>query len=252
VAELEAAYGKPVAQVFAEFSREPVASASVAQVHFATLHAQDGGYEVAVKILRPGIRPVIDHDIALLQTAAIWLEKLWPEARRLKPREVVAEFDKYLHDELDLMREAANCSQLRRNFADSELLLVPEVHWAWCTQNVMVMERMQGAPVSQTEALRAAGVDIPRLARAGVEIFHPGFPRRFFPCRHAPRQHSCRHNGRGQRPLHRAGFRHCRHADRNRQALSGAKLPGFFPARLQARGRSARRVRLGAGGYAHR
>ena len=171
VAELEAAYGKPVAQVFAEFSREPVASASVAQVHFATLHAQDGGYEVAVKILRPGIRPVIDHDIALLQTAAIWLEKLWPEARRLKPREVVAEFDKYLHDELDLMREAANCSQLRRNFADSELLLVPEVHWAWCTQNVMVMERMQGAPVSQTEALRAAGVDIPRLARAGVEIF---------------------------------------------------------------------------------
>jgi ubiquinone biosynthesis protein len=168
VAELEAAYGKPVDQVFAAFSREPVASASVAQVHFATL---PDGREVAVKILRPGIRPVIDHDIALLQVAATLLEKLWADGRRLKPREVVAEFDKYLHDELDLMREAANCSQLRRNFAQSDLLIVPEVYWDWCTHNVMVMERMHGIPISQTEALRAAGVDIPRLARAGVEIF---------------------------------------------------------------------------------
>lgn len=168
VAELEAAYGKPVDQVFAVFSREPVASASVAQVHFATL---PDGREVAVKILRPGIRPVIDHDIGLLQVAAALLEKLWADGRRLKPREVVAEFDKYLHDELDLMREAANCSQLRRNFANSDLLIVPEVYWDWCTHNVMVMERMHGIPISQTEALRAAGVDIPRLAQAGVEIF---------------------------------------------------------------------------------
>lgn len=165
---LEAAYGKPVDQVFLAFNPEPVASASVAQVHFATL---PDGREVAVKILRPGIRQIIDHDMALLEIAAIWLEKLWADARRLKPQEVVAEFDKYLHDELDLMREAANCSQLRRNFADSPLLLVPEVYWDWCTQNVMVMERMHGLPISQTAALRDAGVDIPQLARAGVEIF---------------------------------------------------------------------------------
>ncbi len=168
MAELERTYGKPVHEVFTEFAREPVASASVAQVHFAVL---PDGREVAVKILRPGIKPVIDHDIALLQAAASLLETLWPDGRRLKPREVVAEFDKYLHDELDLMREAANCSQLRRNFADSELLVVPEVYWDWCAQSVMVMERMHGIPVSQTEALLAAGVDVPRLARAGVEIF---------------------------------------------------------------------------------
>ena len=171
VRELEATYGKPVDEVFASFNRQPVASASVAQVHFATLKAEDGGREVAVKILRPGIKPVIDHDIALLQVAATLLEKLWADGKRLKPREVVGEFDKHLHDELDLMREAANCSQLRRNFANSTLLLVPEVYWDWCTQNVMVMERMHGTPISQTEALRAKGVDIPALARAGVEIF---------------------------------------------------------------------------------
>ena len=168
VAELERAYGRPVAQVFARFEREPVASASVAQVHFAEL---PDGREVAVKILRPGILPVIEHDIALLQAAAGLLEKLWADGRRLKPREVVAEFDKYLHYELDLMREAANCSQLRRNFANSHLLRVPEVHWDWCTQDVMVMERMRGTPISQVDELRRLGVDIPSLARAGVEIF---------------------------------------------------------------------------------
>ncbi len=171
VAELEKAYGRPVAEVFAEFDRTPVASASVAQVHFAVLHEKDGGREVAVKILRPGIQPVIEHDIALLQVAANLLETLWADGRRLKPREVVAEFDKYLHYELDLMREAANCSQLRRNFEGSDLLILPEVHWDWCTQSVMVMERMHGTTISQIDTLREKGVDIPRLARAGVEIF---------------------------------------------------------------------------------
>ena len=171
ISELERAYGRSVEQVFAEFSREPVASASVAQVHFAKLHEKDGGREVAVKILRPGIRTVIDHDIALLHSGASLLESLWVEGRRLKPREVAAEFDKYLHDELDLMREAANCSQLRRNFVDSDLLVVPEVHWDWCRHDVMVMERMRGTPISQADELRAKGVDIPRLARSGVEIF---------------------------------------------------------------------------------
>ena len=168
IAVLEGFYGKPVDEVFRRFEREPVASASVAQVHFAEL---PDGTEVAVKILRPGIERVIAHDIALLESAAALLDALWVEGRRLKPREVVAEFSKHLNDELDLMREAANCSQLRRNFADSELLVVPEVYWDWCGRNVMVMERMHGVPVSQTEALLAQGTDLSALSRAGVEIF---------------------------------------------------------------------------------
>jgi len=171
IAELEKAYGKPVAEVFATFYAEPVASASVAQVHFATLHDEDGGREVAVKILRPGIAPIIDHDIALLDALAGLLERLWSDGKRLKPREVVAEFAKHLHDELDLMREAANCSQLRRNFTPSPLLQVPEVCWDWCTSSVMVMERMRGIPISQVDRLRDAGVDLKKLSRAGVEIF---------------------------------------------------------------------------------
>ncbi|AUN93828.1 ubiquinone biosynthesis regulatory protein kinase UbiB [Pseudazoarcus pumilus] len=168
VAVLEAFYGQPVDEVFRRFAREPVASASVAQVHFAEL---PDGTEVAIKILRPGIERVISHDIALLETAAMLLEKLWAEGRRLKPREVVAEFSKHLNDELDLMREAANCSQLRRNFADSRLLLVPEVYWDWCGREVMVMERMHGVPISQNDALLAQGTDLSALSRAGVEIF---------------------------------------------------------------------------------
>jgi ubiquinone biosynthesis protein len=168
VAALERAFGKPVGQVFESFSPEPVASASVAQVHFATL---PGGREVAVKILRPDIERVIAHDIALLDAAAGLIEALWPDGRRLKPREVVAEFEKHLGDELDLMREAANCSQLRRNFLHSPLLAVPEVYWDWCSSSVMVMERMHGTPVGQIERLRAEGVDLKALSRAGVEIF---------------------------------------------------------------------------------
>ncbi|MBC9072425.1 ubiquinone biosynthesis regulatory protein kinase UbiB [Thauera sp. CAU 1555] len=168
IAVLEDFYGKPVDEVFHDFNRTPVASASVAQVHFA--HLPDGT-EVAVKVLRPGIERVIAHDLALMEAAAILLEKVWPEGRRLKPREVVGEFAKYLADELDLMREAANCSQLRRNFTGSKLLIVPEVYWDWCGKSVMVMERMHGVPISQTAALRAQGTDLSRLSRAGVEIF---------------------------------------------------------------------------------
>ena len=168
LAELEKAYGKPVHDVFKTFEAEPVASASVAQVHFASL---PDGREVAVKILRPGIAPTINHDIALLDVFAGLLERLWSDGKRLKPREVVGEFGKHLRDELDLMREAANCSQLRRNFTPSPLLQVPEVHWDWCTSSVMVMERMHGIPIAQSERLRAAGVDLKKLSRAGVEIF---------------------------------------------------------------------------------
>ena len=165
---LEGFYGKPIDEVFRDFERTPVASASVAQVHLARL---PDGTKVAVKVLRPGIDRVIEHDLALLEAAAMLLEKIWPEGRRLKPREVVAEFNKYLHDELDLMREAANCSQLRRNFKDSALLIVPEVYWDWCGSRVMVMERMHGVPISQTPALLAQGNDLKALSREGVEIF---------------------------------------------------------------------------------
>jgi ubiquinone biosynthesis protein len=171
LAQIEEAYGRPASAVFAEFDATSIASASVAQVHFARLRPEDGGHDVAVKILRPGMHDVIAHDLALLDTLAGLLEKIWSDGKRLKPREVVAEFAKYLYDELDLMREAANCSQLRRNFSRSKLLLVPEVYWDHCTTTVMVMERMHGIPVSQRDALLAAGIDLTALSRAGVEIF---------------------------------------------------------------------------------
>jgi ubiquinone biosynthesis protein len=165
---LEMIYGKPVNEVFLVFDAEPVASASIAQVHLAVLH---DGTEVAVKVLRPGIAPVISHDIALMETGAWLVEALWPDGKRLKPREVVSEFARHLGDELDLMREASNCSQLRRNFLDSPLLLVPEVYWDYCYSGVMVMQRVKGVPISRVAELRAQGIDIPRLARVGVEIF---------------------------------------------------------------------------------
>ncbi|MBI2311475.1 MAG: ubiquinone biosynthesis regulatory protein kinase UbiB [Betaproteobacteria bacterium] len=165
---LRRVYGKPVTEVFREFSPEAVASASVAQVHLAVLH---DGTEVAVKVLRPGIADVIAKDLALLDIAAGLIETLWADGKRLKPREVVAEFARHLDDELDLMREAANASQLRRNFEDSPLLLVPEVYWDYCAPEVMVMQRMRGTPISQVRALREQGIDIQKLARAGVEIF---------------------------------------------------------------------------------
>jgi ubiquinone biosynthesis protein len=165
---LEAFYGRPVDEVFRHFERTPIASASVAQVHFAAL---PDGTEVAVKVLRPGIGKVISHDLDLLEIGAALLERAWPGSRRLKPREVVAEFGKSLRDELDLMREAANCAQLRRNFKDSGLLVVPEVYWDWCGAGVMVMERMHGTPISQIPALIEQGIDLKALSRAGVEIF---------------------------------------------------------------------------------
>jgi ubiquinone biosynthesis protein len=169
VAVLEATYGKPLREVFQSFEETPVASASVAQVHFAVL---PDGRHAAVKILRPGIDRIIAHDVALLKVAAELVEKLWADGRRLKPREVVGEFEKHLGDELDLTREAANASQLRRNFSGSTLLKVPEMYWEFCTPDVMVMERMYGMPISQVDELRAAGVDIPKLAANGVEIFY--------------------------------------------------------------------------------
>jgi ubiquinone biosynthesis protein len=169
VALLESLYQKKLTEVFFSFDETPIASASVAQVHFAVL---PDGREVAVKILRPGIIHVIEHDLALLGICASLIEYWWEDGKRLKPKLVVAEFEKYLHDELDLMREASCASQLKRNFAKSNLLLVPEMYWDWCDTNVIVMERMHGIPVSQIDALRAANINISKLAADGVEIFY--------------------------------------------------------------------------------
>jgi ubiquinone biosynthesis protein len=172
IATIERAFRRPVDTIFASFEREPVASASIAQVHFATLKDRHGHTrDVAVKVLRPGMLPVIEKDLSLMRMMAGWLEHLSEDGRRLKPREVVAEFDKYLHDELDLVREAASAAQLRRNMAGLNLVLIPEMLWDYCHPDVIVMERMNGVPISQTERLRQAGVDIPQLARDGVTIF---------------------------------------------------------------------------------
>jgi ubiquinone biosynthesis protein len=172
VATIERAFRRPVSEIFSSFEREPVASASIAQVHFATLKGRDGRErDVAVKVLRPNMLPAIEKDLSLMRMMAGWLESLSADGKRLKPREVVAEFDKYLHDELDLVREASSAAQLRRNMEGLNLVLIPEMFWDYCQPDVIVMERMTGVPISHVDRLRAAGVDIPRLARDGVTIF---------------------------------------------------------------------------------
>jgi ubiquinone biosynthesis protein len=172
IATIERAFRLPVDTIFASFEREPVASASIAQVHFATLKDRNGHTrDVAVKVLRPGMLHVIEKDLSLMRMMAGWVERLSDDGKRLKPREVVAEFDKYLHDELDLVREAASAAQLRRNMAGLNLVLIPEMLWDYCHPEVIVMERMVGVPISQVDRLRQAGIDIPQLARDGVTIF---------------------------------------------------------------------------------
>ncbi|MCE2659129.1 MAG: ubiquinone biosynthesis regulatory protein kinase UbiB [Rubrivivax sp.] len=170
---IEEALGQPVDVLFERFDEQPVASASIAQVHFAQMKSrgEQPGREVAIKVLRPGMLEVIEDDLELLHTLAHWLERLSADGKRLKPREVVAEFDAHLHDELDLVREAANSAQLRRNMQGLNLVMVPEMLWDYCTPTVIVMERMYGIPIGQVDKLREAGVDFKRLARDGVTIF---------------------------------------------------------------------------------
>jgi ubiquinone biosynthesis protein len=168
IAMLERIYGKPVTEVFSRFETAPLAAASIAQVHAATLN--EGG-DVVVKLLRPGMREIIDLDLQVLQTLAELADRYWVEARQVRPVEVVREYRKTILDELDLMREAANAAQLKRNFAGSTLLYVPAVHWDYCRINVMVMERIHGIIVSQVDELRARGANIAKLAENGVEIF---------------------------------------------------------------------------------
>ena len=168
IAIIEKAFGRPLAQIFATFDHVPIASASIAQVHFASLPS---GREVAVKVLRPNMKPAIEKDLALMHMMAGWVEGSSADGKRLKPREVVVEFDKYLHDELDLLLEAANATQLRRNMQELDLVMIPEMVWDYCKPDVMVMQRMKGVPISQTQRLRDAGVDMKKLSRDGVTIF---------------------------------------------------------------------------------
>ncbi len=165
---VERAYGKSVTEVFAAFDETSLASASIAQVHVAQLH---DGREVIVKVVRPGIRRVIERDIALMRFLADLAENYWARGRLLKPTLVVNEFEKTILDELDMLREAANASQLRRNFAASPRLYVPEVHWALSRPNLLVLERIDGISISNVAALRAANIDLSQLAASGVELF---------------------------------------------------------------------------------
>src|SRR5262245_6128793 len=165
---VQTAYGRTLDEVFASFDEQPLAAATIAQVHPARLK---DGKEVVVKIVRPGIRAQIQRDIEVLFALAELANRYWADAHRLRPVELVREYEKTIIDELDLMREAANAAQLRRNFADSRLLYVPEVYWDYCRRSVMVMERVHGVLISDMAELQRRGANIQRLAENGVEIF---------------------------------------------------------------------------------
>ncbi len=167
-AAIERAYGAPLETRLADFEETPLAAASIAQVHAARL---PDGREVIVKVLRPGMQATIALDIEVLYALATLAQRWWAQSRRLRPLEIVREYEQTILDELDLLREAANASQLRRNFSGSPLLYVPEVYWDWCRTEVMVMERIRGIPIGDIDRLRAAGTDFKRLAENGVEIF---------------------------------------------------------------------------------
>ncbi len=167
-AEVERSLGRPVSEAFKRFDERPLASASIAQVHGAALH---DGREVIVKVLRPKVEAWIRRDVELLKLVARLAERYWRDGGRLHPVGIVEEFDKTLTDELDLIREAANASQLRRNWAHSSMLYVPDVHWPLTRRRVMVMERVSGIQVSDIDGLREAGVDFRKLSENGVEIF---------------------------------------------------------------------------------
>jgi ubiquinone biosynthesis protein len=165
---VEDSLGQPIGALFASFDVQPLAAATIAQVHAATLK---DGKEVVVKIVRPGIRKAIERDIEVLYALAELANRYWSQAGRLRPIEVVREYQKTILDELDLMREAANAAQLKRNFTGSDLLYVPEVYWDLCRKNVMVMERVRGVLVNDVAELERRGANIQRLAENGVEIF---------------------------------------------------------------------------------
>jgi ubiquinone biosynthesis protein len=172
------AYGRAVGEAFEHFEEQPLAAATIAQVHGARL---PGGKEVVVKIVRPGIRELIERDLAVMYAIADLADRYWADAERLRPSELVREYEKTILDELNLMREAANAAQLRRNFEGSPLLYVPEIYWDYCRKNVMVMERIHGVLINNVAELERRGADIKRLAANGVEIFFTqAFKHNFF------------------------------------------------------------------------
>jgi len=166
---VEQALKQPVSELFSSFDPEPLASASIAQVHAATL---PDGREVVVKVVRPGIRKQIRRDIDMLMTVAGLAEKYWEGGSRVRPREFVREFETFVFDELDMNREAANASSLRHNFEGSQELYIPEIHWAYCKEQVLVMERIHGIAISDIQGLREAGVDLERLSKMGIRVFY--------------------------------------------------------------------------------
>jgi ubiquinone biosynthesis protein len=166
---IEQALGQPVEKLFAEFDTEPLASASIAQVHAASLH---DGRKMVVKVVRPGIRKQLRRDIDLLLVMAGLAGKYLDGGARVRPREIVEEFETFVFDELDMEREAANASMLRRNFEASEDLYIPEIYWPFCKSGVLVMERVSGLPVSDIEGLRAAGVNLEKLSKRGIRVFY--------------------------------------------------------------------------------
>ncbi|MDE0450717.1 MAG: ubiquinone biosynthesis regulatory protein kinase UbiB [Gammaproteobacteria bacterium] len=168
IARIEASIGSPIGEVFATFDEVPIASASLAQVHAATLA---DSAEVVVKVLRPGIESIIEKDLELLYAIAALLERFSRDARRLRLKAVVADYERTVFDELNLLLEAANTATLRRNFADSPLLYAPRVHWEHCREDVFVVERVEGVPIADVAELRARGTDMRKLAARGVETF---------------------------------------------------------------------------------
>lgn len=168
IAILNDVYGEPVEQVFKRFDTEPLAAASIAQVHTAQLQS---GQEVVVKLLRPGVQDQIEGDLDVLRMIAGLAAQYWEHGKRLRPLDVVAEYERTIIDELDLMREAANAAQLKRNFGVSDMLYVPDVYWDYCRPEVLVQERIYGIPISDMDALRKSGANIQVLAENGVEIF---------------------------------------------------------------------------------
>jgi len=168
IQSIEESLDSTVAELFADFESEALASASIAQVHAATMHS---GEQVVVKVLRPGIKKTIDRDLSLMFLLADLANSFWSESKRLKPREVVSEYEKTIYDELDMQREAANAAQLRRNFECSDELYIPEVYWDYTGGDAMVMERISGIPISHIDELKAAGVDLEKLAERAVNIF---------------------------------------------------------------------------------
>ena len=247
---IASAYGKPAEEVFERFDDEPLAAASIAQVHTARLRS---GEEVVVKVVRPGVRELIERDLEVMYVLAGLARDYSNEGHRLRPTEVVAEYEKTIIDELDLMREAANAAQLKRNFDGSPLLYVPEVYWDYCRPNVMVMERIHGVLVNDMAELRRRNVNIQALAENGVEIFFTQvFRHNFFHADMHPGNIFVQTDDPEQPGLRRGGLRHRRHARRARPALPRREFPRVLRPRLPPCRPPAHRFGLGAGRHPRR